>query len=250
MCSRGLLKKTNCFFCCLEQAVLSATGGAGLSKSPSSAPSIPPTGLQNHSFYRLPRADSVVPAVCFDGRLALQSTTEPKHLAKKLLLLREVFAQDRVSSNNINLLVLLANDLLNYAAQLHPTDLEGNSPAQVVMPVARRFLLADALWCICEVVGPSMKKDQWWNLFISNIKITESVVEQRRVESNSWRPLIGRLRDAVELFGQGVRPTPQEIVHLKRAIFCGPNIPPRFKNREWHPWRKDDENYRRGSGGQ
>lgn len=246
---RRMLRSTNRFLVVLlQQAVPSTSKAADLSDStPLTASSTSSTGFEHHKFYRLPLADAVEHDINFDGKRALEGgAIKRSHLAKKLLKLRELFAKDRIGRTEVNLLLITADELLNYAGRLHPDDVKGLNPLKVVTRFARRFLLADAIWCICKVVGPSMNKNSWWNQFISHLMLSEEVVTKFSPSSSHW-PLVCRLQKAMEMFRQGIRPSAAEIVSLKRAIFCGPSTPFGVDGNSWRAWRKDDDEFERGS---
>lgn len=237
------------FFLFLEQAIpFIIIKTSDVLRSTTQNFSTPPVSFETHSYYRLPRVNPYGLLVPFDGKLALQSDKKPKNLAKKLGLLRELFAKDRLELNNIESLMITASSLLSYAAQWKPEDLEGISPARVAEPAACRFLVTDALWNICETIGPNMNKFQWWDQFIAHVRIPESAVKYPLPPGNSdWRPFLEKFRNAIELFGRRIRPEARAIVELKRAIFCNPGFHSRFTRRQWDPWREDDEIFRRSS---
>lgn len=147
-------------------------------------------------------------------------------------------------------LTSIAERLLRFAAQWHPTQLEGTPPYNAIQHAARRFLVVDGLWNICVVVGPKMNRNQWWERLMAHVSVPQSLASYPLPDGSyvDWRPFLALLRHALEDFRQGKRPSPEVIVALKRMIFCDPKFHVRFRERPWDPWRRDDEDYKLKTG--
>lgn len=146
-------------------------------------------------------------------------------------------------------LMSTAQFLLRLAVRWNPLQLEGLPPYQATEPAARRFLVVDALWNICSVVGPKMNQVQWWGRLMAHAAIPSSLISYPLPRSSvDRRPFFALLHKALEEFRQGRRPSAEVIVELKRKIFCDPRFHARFREQMWDPWRSDDEDYRRTTG--
>lgn len=210
-------------------------------------PSPTPGQIESHSFYRIPPAASHVQLPPFDGNLPLSNESQPRELSRWLATLREVFAKNTLSTNDLMTLRDTAYFLLHHASRWSPADFDKLTPHTTLEQAARRFLVADGVWCICAVVGPAMNQKQWWDRFIDHVVISETAVEQfffkHRIDR---RPLMRRFRNAIEEYRQRRRPEAEEIVSLKRTIFCNSRFHHRFRAPPWDAWRQDDEDFIRG----
>lgn len=185
----------------------------------------------------------------FDGDQAFRFTYKPAHLVKRLNTLRQIFAKETLCEDDLKILKGVAYSLLHHASFWSASDFEAAVPFRAVELAARRFLVADGLWCICALVGTAMNPAQWWDRFIAHAAIPESAAEVPLYRDQpNWRPMVGRFRHAIEQYRQRRRPAAAEVVDLKRAIFCDPGFHYRFRSYVWDPWRKDDEDFKRGSG--
>lgn len=212
----------------------------------STTPFFSSSPFQKHKYYRLPRPAHDVQLTLFDGQAPLKHTDKVKSLLPKLLALRNIFAQEEISVLDIHQLMLGAYFLLVYASQWGPTDFEDETPSRVVEAAARRFLVTDAVYCIIQLLGSAMNREQWWDRFMAHVEIPESAAEYpSRSGKTDWRLLVSKFRDAIQLYGQGIRPAPSVVVDLKRSIFCDPKFPPPFRHSAWDFWRKDDDDFKR-----
>lgn len=108
--------------------------------------------------------------------------------------------------------------------------------------LGRRFLVADYLWCICEVIGPAMQKQAWWGNLMEKYLDVSIVASRFQRKSGNRALIIKRLIDALLIYRAGERPHACEVVTLKQEILCKANRPERFKSPAWDPWRMDNGN--------
>lgn len=206
--------------------------------------------LRDHPFYRLPRGAAGAPLSSFNGNTAFSIPGEPSRLGEGLLSLRALLLKEELSEAEVKKVMSMAPSLLHFVSTWSPSQLEKLRPFDAINPVACRFLVVDALWSICSVVGPNMNQAEWWDRLMEHVAIPESLVSYPLFAgaANDWRPFLASARDALEVFRRGRRPSPEAVVALKREILCNPGFHRRFKGRLWEPWRKDDEDYRRKTG--
>lgn len=186
----------------------------------------------------------------FDGNASFSILKEPKCLRRRLHLLRALFQKEEVSTTDLATLMAVAQCLLHFASRCHPAQLEGIPPVRAVEPAARRFLIVDALWSICTVVGSEMNQSQWWGRLMKHTEIPKSLLSNppSGAPFSHRRFFLISISNALEEFRHGKRPSPEEVVALKRIIFCDSKFSSRFSNRAWYQWRKDDEDHRRATG--
>lgn len=231
------------------QAIASTSRTSELERSPAPARLTPSMQLSNHPFYRLPRGAAAARLLTFDGIAPLRIAGRIKRLRTVFFSVRTLFLKEELNEAEVATLMSLAESLLRFAAEWNPSQLEGLPPFRVMEPAARRFLVVDALWNICSVVGPKMNQAQWWDRLMTHTTIPESVVSYPLLSSHvDWRPFLAFVRNAVEDFRHWRRPSAEVVVALKRKIFCDPRFHPRFRDPLWGPWRFDDEDYWRATG--
>ncbi|KAL8430655.1 hypothetical protein ACSSS7_005790 [Eimeria intestinalis] len=114
---------------------------------------------------------------------------------------------------------------------------------------ALRFLLADTLWCASQVLGDSFKRDSWWGplmakmLAISNPWPPEK--SKRMRQGRAKLELVQAVTQVLDIYRAGQRPGPDEVVQIKRMIFCAADRLTAFEQSLWDPWREADELFRK-----
>ena len=164
-------------------------------------------------------------------------------LSYKLAAVQQIFSKPRLSTHDFHALFGSAYELVSYAAKVLNRKLAGRDAYSVVGPLARRGLVLDSLWGICYVVGTALHKGQWWDKLMAKITVPTAVDQLgvRKGYGHARLALVKRLVSAIDVCRTGKRPPPQELVEIKRAIFCGPVVHRDFTSPMWEPWRQDDK---------
>ena len=201
---------------------------------------------ETHPYYRIPTRDpSISILLKFDGlaqdKRNIVGVLQKYPLDCTLALIRDIFSKDLIGLEDIKKLVAAADKLLCYASVWKDDTYRLiEAPNKAVYMVARQLLLVDALWCICEVIGPGMERDQWWGSLMRKVKIPENFLVSTKGREG-MRPFLRRAALAFEENSAGRRPSAREIVGLKRQIFKFPCIHSQFTTPRWNAWRKDDD---------
>ncbi|CDJ54083.1 hypothetical protein EBH_0020700 [Eimeria brunetti] len=195
--------------------------------------------LKRHPFYRLPGADFSGNIMPFSYARAARYTTR-SHFPEVLASVRELLIKQQLRPNEIQSLILLAEQLVKAVCNMGKFSHNFLAPHRVREPAARRFLIADALWGISEVVGPLMRKDDWWNEVMDRLLLIPPMsITMRKMESDGSDMVI-RIIAALRVYQGGRRPPPREVIELKRMIFCSPKSPYMFRSPAFDKFREDD----------
>ena len=203
-------------------------------------------GLSAHPYYRIPPREAGNPFFTFDGLACLKSSVDFSTLQYDVLpslsVIRETFAKRRLSIHDVENLLRIAKELLNYASSwdynVFGLDMK---PAYVVARLSRLFLITDALWAVSEAVGAPMKRETWWGAFMDKLPSPQLLAYTLRPSKPGKASFIHRVSRALEVYRMGKRPSVEEVVGIKRNIFKLPCININFRRPAWDPWRRDDE---------
>ncbi|CDJ54090.1 hypothetical protein EBH_0020770 [Eimeria brunetti] len=195
--------------------------------------------LQGHPFYRLPRARCTQTLTPFNfGRAIMYSGRQ--NLTSLLTSVRELLIKPDLQPNELQLLISLGEGLVKNVHNMGNFQ-KGEIPLyKVYKPIARRFLIADALWSICEVVGVAMKKEEWWCHVLDKLMLLPNMqISSRQMRTSRYR-YVSRMVAALHTYRDGRRPPPKEVVELKRDIFCSRDTPEMFRSSDYDKFRDDD----------
>ncbi|OEH78801.1 hypothetical protein cyc_01168 [Cyclospora cayetanensis] len=195
--------------------------------------------LARHPYYRVPVGDPGVTLPPFDPYHALRK--REAWLPKILGDVRQLLLKSHVSEQEMKLLMESAYRLAQYSNKALSQPMKDELMTDMLYILARRFLVADALWCISEVLGPSMNMHLWWGQFMEPLAKHVSVRHRSASRSGlNLKQLAQRLVAALQQYKLGRRPPAQQVIELKRQIFRQPCSCPEFRSHTWNPWRDDD----------
>ncbi|KAL8433598.1 hypothetical protein Efla_000742 [Eimeria flavescens] len=192
-------------------------------------------------FYHLPPRDPLLKVKPFEYP---GDTWAPwlNSMWRGLLSTRRLLAQPRLNQASVERLMIIAGYLVRLGREKMPPVGDNRTPKILVKALAYRYLLLDAVWAICEAIGPSMMKHSWWSDFAEQVvgELTDMTPRFAALSrSAAYRDLMTRLSDALSSFMRCIRPSLQEAQWLKWAIFCNPSAPAIFKRSSWDAWRSD-----------
>lgn len=181
----------------------------------------------------------------FDPAAALAAPVGRTRLSEKLRLLRPLLAKDILNIGEMKALLNCAYSLVAYSSKWNSSEFQGLPASHTLIRLAYRLLVADALLCICVILGPAvMKPNAWWDRFAERLTAPSRIMPYReRSSSTSIRQLEAKFLKALDMYKQQRRPPEAVLVELKRKIFCLPCIHTEFYRQTWDAWRKDDEEF-------
>ncbi|KAL8269279.1 hypothetical protein Esti_006793 [Eimeria stiedai] len=202
------------------------------------------TDYAHHPFFGLP---AVLPSV---DRSALWKSARQEPDAKDswpiLKAIRDILAKPILNFRDLELLQAHGNALRRHVTEHVLKPISAMWPFKLAQKLALRLLIADALWCTCAVVGPSMLKETWWPKLMNKLLATSQSfsLSLLRTRQTSRLEFALQLLDALEQYKAGGRPCAQEVVQIKRKIFCEDQGMPFFQDPRWDAWRKADQYYK------
>lgn len=195
-----------------------------------------------HPYYRLPLAHPGADLPAFDVRKTLVYTGIASGIAEKLHPVRVLLLQQQLSLGDMQLLLKHGQRLLSYAQKFLTRKISASKLSHAIEPLSRRFLVADALWCICSVLGPAMQKEKWWTQLLD--KMANGLSARLQMEVLIAKdPFFCKLLAAMHLYRKGKRPSAKTVVLLKQSIFRPARSTREFKKSRWDPWRRDDRHF-------
>ncbi|KAL8442768.1 hypothetical protein Emag_006252 [Eimeria magna] len=220
-----------------SQAAIAA--GAPTSAGPSSGggPLSQASFYKRHLYYRLPRAPHAKEVRSFNVWNVLQGRRP--HLASLLNSIRTELVKPDLTLEETQQLFVNVTRLVHFTNSYHKHPLFSKRSYELVAPLGSRLLIADALFCACAVLGPPLKKHMWWNYVVGRMLVPPPCWS-REVKGGHREKLVRRLLAAAEIYRRGDRPSAQDVVEFKRALFVDVKAPTYFRSPEWDPWREDD----------
>ncbi|CDJ29844.1 LOW QUALITY PROTEIN: uncharacterized protein EMH_0053200 [Eimeria mitis] len=200
----------------------------------------PTQAIREHPLYRLPTLLPGVNIGRFDWEAALQSSAFPRKVPQKLLEIQKILRKRVLSQDDANKLKKLASDLLMFAVSTKESRLVRVSCGDLIAPLSFRFLVAEALWCACEILGPAAEKHHWWDSAMD--QLTASPLFQGSSESEKCvksEQFVLQLIAALSVYRKGDRPSPQEVMSIKKTMFGPPPVHFCFTAMVWDWWRRD-----------
>lgn len=203
------------------------------------APSPKEEDYLSHPFARLPvvRGRRGPYYVDFEGALFAENVTQnPLPL---LRLVHGLLSQQEIAGEQLEFLATLGSKLAAHATKFHRLGLRYATPSRACERLGTRFLVLDAVVSTAIVLEQKVSL-QLWRRFVSTIsheypKPPASMTNRgRRFFLANFAVL---LSNAVKTLKMGFRPSAEELVLLKRMLFCAPYSPPRYKAEGYDAWR-------------
>ncbi|KAL8447602.1 hypothetical protein Emed_004283 [Eimeria media] len=165
---------------------------------------------------------------------------------------RSIMAKPQLSDPDISELQRLGVSLMAYAGLNMRKAVRKGQPSQVLQPVAQRLLLGHYLLAVCDLVGPSMQRHLWWNLYMARVlehpATWEPMPEDRARQVGRGRPaLVQLIFEAMAILRRGDRVPAQLIVPIMQQLFCTSFTIKCFSSPEWAGWRQADDEFSGGS---
>ncbi|KAL8455637.1 hypothetical protein Emag_000567 [Eimeria magna] len=219
-----------------SQASSASVAQAGPSfRVPSPAPPMPPS---THLYYRLPVLQSGPICRFFSTReaFAYRSRRSPKEI---LPVIHRLLSQPSITVSEADLLISCCEQLARHLYGYHKVPVSRKRPCFAASCLARRYLFLEALFCSIQVLGSAMRAESWWPQLLQ--LIPTDYVAPVACRNSAGTLIAERLSSALALLKDGIRPSLEETVNLKRELFKGKSLKLGFENRAWDDWRKDDD---------
>ncbi|CDJ36206.1 LOW QUALITY PROTEIN: uncharacterized protein EMH_0069860 [Eimeria mitis] len=195
--------------------------------------------LRHHPFYRLPRADCSHNLIPFSFSRATILTPQTR-IPEVLTSIQTLLMKPHLGSDEVQSLMMLAEKLVKDVFCMGRFTKGFVRFWSLCESIMRRFIIADALWSICEVVGPSMRMQEWWGPVMDRLLVLPSAKVSFLQTQTDRFLIVRRLIAALHTYRAGRRPSASEVIALKREIFCSGNGPGSFRSPAYDMFRSID----------
>ncbi|KAL8435292.1 hypothetical protein Efla_002547 [Eimeria flavescens] len=230
----------------LGSSSASLSHSEGSSSSAAQQASLPPPAsvmpFGSHLYYRLPVLASGSLRRTFNYEFVTKHRPFDRLPIRAVRLMRKYLSKPGLHINEAQELLAASERVANYVAHTQHTSLYSSPLPDAVDGFGRRYIMLEAIFCTIQVLGPAMVADRWWPQFAERIaaeypKVHASIYPKRRV----WFNLACRLISALELLKNGVRPSLEDTVQLKRDLFSSELSTNYFQSPMWDEWRAMDD---------
>ncbi|CDJ53591.1 hypothetical protein EBH_0007920 [Eimeria brunetti] len=208
-----------------------------------------PLPLDRHPFYRLPVLAPGVSAAPFCAEAV--TNPPPKYATPRvvyacLFSLRDLFLKDTLQQNEALAVRAAAVRLSNHMLRWHTEPLRPMPYSDIAYQLGRRYLMLDAIYSAILVLGASPESMEAFNKLAQQIPVDAHVAPDSKCSKTRVNlEIISRVIAALRKLKKGVRPSAEETVRVKRDLFT--RLRHRyFKGCQYHWWRLDDQQFRRG----
>ncbi|CDJ59454.1 hypothetical protein EMWEY_00022240 [Eimeria maxima] len=200
--------------------------------------------IRSHPYVRLPvLEEGVVPKNLEVSTLFYQRPLRLS-LYANMLAIRNLFAKETLNQNEADHLVTVIEKVVPIVWLQGQRGPRGRSPIHTVEHLGNCFIAFDAILSAAEILGNSMQLHLWWDDFTASFDTTFrltppglGLTELAEFHAQFSRRIIV----ALNTYKTGERPPLEEVVALKRLLFCYPLGRHRLKDPRWDPWRRDGE---------
>ncbi|KAL8445260.1 hypothetical protein Emag_005149 [Eimeria magna] len=210
-----------------------------------SSPDSGPSGNPNakHPFVRLPSVKRGVLIRPFLTPDKQSMKSGPRRQVVLLRKIRELLLKNQLDQGEADRLILLAEGLANQMSVAMSFIVSEKRPYLACEQLGRRFLSLNALYCISKTLNLDWEKQEWWREFTGRIpaEYRSHFYVSPADQTDFNIRLASDLVDAIGLYKSGQSPSEDEVIDLKRRLFCMQQSPYFLKDSSWKPWRDDEK---------
>ncbi|CDJ68435.1 hypothetical protein, conserved [Eimeria necatrix] len=201
-----------------------------------------PSDITNHPFVRLPVLEPNIFIRRFQSESLFSRMWTNVSTWSHFLTLRRLFAKSILNQEDTDTLVRTVEGLVDVIWTQMQNRTMPIRPSLAVAALGHAFLAFDYIVCTVQLLGDAMQVPLWWGKFISAFDIS---YDHQRGRKRQLRPGLNaqfahRLLNALNIYKTGTRPNVEEVVELKRLLFCFPHSPRPFRASQYNPWREDE----------
>ncbi|KAL8447603.1 hypothetical protein Emed_004284 [Eimeria media] len=235
----------------LDGAALPApeTAPTALESSPTATAGSPPSSppMDQHPFYRIPASlPENVPLPFFSVVNCLRIVPE-ESVDGLLETVRYILEQQTLSVEDIHTLQSVGEKLISFSNRYF-RPLKMNNDSNLMRSLGIRVIVAHYLLTVCEVVGPNMQKEQWWDSRMRSVltpppgwQPPSGPVTHSRAKDRAVR--VQNLISAMNILRRGERLPAKVIVPIMQELLCSPDTLAYFKHRGWKGFRKANQRF-------
>ncbi|KAL8454206.1 hypothetical protein Emed_000464 [Eimeria media] len=203
----------------------------------------PAMAAGTHVYYRLPHTVPEGGLRPFDANVAFFSSRRARFLCDNMAVIRRLYRKSSLNETESQLLISLGERVVNYLFCLHQASPNEVSPFRACELLGVRYMCFDFLVSLIQLFGPAANPQAWFPQIVAKIPTDFTrMLGPKAGRGKHFACLAYRLSAALRLLKQGLRPTAQVTIMLKRDIFRLDSGPGFFRLKEWDSWREDGKN--------
>ncbi|KAL8450079.1 hypothetical protein Emed_002661 [Eimeria media] len=234
-----------------------STGRDRQSPSPEESSASTESGLSpigdsyvKHPFVRLPVVKPGVLIRQFTVPYTHIKITGARRQVHLLRRIRELFLKDVLDQTETDRLVTLAESLASQMSVAMTFGVSQKRPYLACEQLGRRFLSMNAIYSISKTLNAGWEQDDWWKELTQRIpaEYRPNVYVSPADQTDFNMRLVFDLVKAINLYKSGLSPTDEDVIDLKRRLFCMQQSPYFLKDACWKPWRDDEKAWQKRRG--
>ncbi|CDJ67354.1 hypothetical protein, conserved [Eimeria necatrix] len=224
--------------------------GEGTSTPNAETGSLPvPAGASDpstkHPFIRLPAlGPKVKPGQLVGHMKGCLFRDQP--IVNRLKIVRSLLSLPVLHAPDANFLIFTTAELALRALTTMRSSAAMLRPSMAVRALGRRFLVFNTVHSVLAIVGKNPQLEGLWGKIIRLVPTmyTREPPEILRGKNKFLYLLAKQLEEALQLYKEGSGPSEEQIIDIKRKLFCSDYSPGCFRSSPWDPWREDDAQYK------
>ncbi|KAL8426381.1 hypothetical protein Efla_007227 [Eimeria flavescens] len=196
---------------------------------------------RQHPFVRLPR--SWPHGMVFPGNFAdSHFSTRPKRpLPETLNSIRAILAKEILEKDDMEVLSASTFELMKHIGCCLSRPIQSSKISHNVETMAKRFLAGYYLLAACQVLGPTMRLEEWWT---DRMRLPLSPpawwteAHRQHLQDRRNSELLRGLIKGVQILSERRLPSPEITVHIMRSLLCQERSVQYFAHPEFNAWRE------------
>ncbi|KAL8425977.1 hypothetical protein Efla_007776 [Eimeria flavescens] len=157
--------------------------------------------------------------------------------------IRAILVKDRLDVADMHMLSTSTFELMGYVNCFFTRPVQSRDVSNVMEALGRRFLAGLYLLSACQVLGPTMRLEQWWpEQMILPLSPptwwTES--HSHHLQGGRGAKLLQSLVKGLQILSERRLPPADLTVHIMRSLLCHKKSLKYFMHPDFHPWRDMD----------
>ncbi|KAL8273136.1 hypothetical protein Esti_002894 [Eimeria stiedai] len=198
-----------------------------------------PTPPNSPLHYRLPLVPPEAVQTHFITRAAIMSYCCGS-IWEPLGLIRAKLRKAVLDTVEVTQVVAACQQLVKYLVAKHTTPVRHLKASVAIDRLAMRFLCFEALVNCIQLIGPSMKPEEWFPDLVAQVPTSYAPLIIQTTPTALFNVhMTGWLTKALNQLKSGTRPSLQLTRAIKRGLFCSFNSPLFLRRTYWEAWQKD-----------
>lgn len=201
----------------------------------------PEFGQKVHAYYRLPSVQPGIPHISFIQRRCFDVRRASKNAVNTLRLMRLLFSKEVLNEEDMLTLARLTEDIVAHGIMHESSPLPTRGAARLSELLSRQLIILDAVLCSLHLFKEEPHSSFLWTSLLKALPPfdTPSLESSVSAHGATYGEFLWQLGSMLSIYKQGIRPTMNDVIEVKRNIFCK-IAPHNFGRSHWDEWRRDD----------